>query len=256
MSFILDALKKIERQQQDQGAGSPKPGTIMAGGRSWGGGDRTLKVAFVLLGLVSLVALALAAVALVFGLRGGVSIETPHPPAARIAPEGSDGETSVESPEMGALPVERVREAPTRPSSSLGGGSSKSIREEREALAESSTGKGADLDSSLEETSVEEVEEVEEAAAPSLPVRLVGRGAEDISGEPSSVSDSNVAPEVPAEAPSLVLQGTSVVDGRPVAVINYRRVFEGDVIDGVIVIDITDRAVELELDGKRFTLRL
>jgi hypothetical protein len=53
-----------------------------------------------------------------------------------------------------------------------------------------------------------------------------------------------------------VLQGTSVLDGRPVAVVSDRRVFEGDTIEGAIVIRIEERSVELEFQGKRFTLTL
>jgi hypothetical protein len=60
----------------------------------------------------------------------------------------------------------------------------------------------------------------------------------------------------PSEPPRLVLQGTSVLDGRPVAVVSDRRVFEGDTIEGAIVIRIEERSVELEFQGKRFTLTL
>ena len=56
--------------------------------------------------------------------------------------------------------------------------------------------------------------------------------------------------------PSLVLQGTSVIDGNPVAVISDQRVFEGDLIEGARVLRIGEREVELELEGKRFVLRL
>ncbi len=62
--------------------------------------------------------------------------------------------------------------------------------------------------------------------------------------------ESNVA------IPTLVLQGTSVIDGNPVAVISDQRVFEGDLIEGARVVRIGEREVELELEGKRFVLRL
>jgi len=54
----------------------------------------------------------------------------------------------------------------------------------------------------------------------------------------------------------LVLQGTAVLDGKPIAVINDRRVYEGDKIDGATVVRIGEREVELELDGRKFTLSL
>jgi general secretion pathway protein B len=65
-----------------------------------------------------------------------------------------------------------------------------------------------------------------------------------------------VAKEPATERPRLVLQGTSVLDGRPVAVVSDRRVFEGDIIEGAVVITIGERSVELEFEGQRFTLTL
>jgi hypothetical protein len=65
-----------------------------------------------------------------------------------------------------------------------------------------------------------------------------------------------MANEPAAELPRLVLQGTSVLDGRPVAVVSDRRVFEGDIIEGAVVITIGERSVELEFEGQRFTLTL
>ena len=62
------------------------------------------------------------------------------------------------------------------------------------------------------------------------------------------------SPPSPREPPRLVLQGTSVLDGRPVAVVSDRRVFEGDIIEGAVVIHIDERSVELEFEGQRFTL--
>ena len=60
----------------------------------------------------------------------------------------------------------------------------------------------------------------------------------------------------PGVLPRIVLQGTSVLDGAPVAVVNDLRVFEGDVIDGVRILRIMERAVELEFQGYRFTVEL
>jgi hypothetical protein len=63
-------------------------------------------------------------------------------------------------------------------------------------------------------------------------------------------------PPPPPERPRLVLQGTSVLDGKPVAVVSDRRVFEGDIIEGAVVIRILERSVELEFEGQRFSLTL
>jgi hypothetical protein len=53
-----------------------------------------------------------------------------------------------------------------------------------------------------------------------------------------------------------VLQGTSVLNGKPVAVVSDRRVFEGDTIEGAVVVRIEERSVTLEFEGRRFTLTL
>ncbi len=58
-----------------------------------------------------------------------------------------------------------------------------------------------------------------------------------------------------AGLPRLVLQVTSVVDGRPVAVLHSRKVFEGEVIEGARVLKISERAVEVEYQGRRFTIK-
>jgi hypothetical protein len=74
---------------------------------------------------------------------------------------------------------------------------------------------------------------------------------------PSSESQAIVEAEPPARArelPQLVLQGTSVLAGKPVAVVSDQRVFVGDFIEGALVLRIEERLVELELDGRRFTL--
>jgi hypothetical protein len=64
------------------------------------------------------------------------------------------------------------------------------------------------------------------------------------------------AADPPPELPRLVLQGTSVLGGKPVAVVSDRRVFEGDTIEGAVVIRIEERSVTLEFEGRRFTLTL
>lgn len=63
-------------------------------------------------------------------------------------------------------------------------------------------------------------------------------------------------PESESELPRLVLQGTSVLNGKPVAVVSDRRVFVGDMIEGAVVILIEERSVTLEFEGRRFTLTL
>jgi len=84
------------------------------------------------------------------------------------------------------------------------------------------------------------------------------RPAERAAAAPTGKTATPVASEAkpPPGPPQLVLQGTSVLDGRPVAVVSDRRVFEGDTIDGAVVIRIEERSVVLEFEGRRFTLTL
>jgi hypothetical protein len=51
--------------------------------------------------------------------------------------------------------------------------------------------------------------------------------------------------------PGLVLEAIGERDGRPVAMLDGRLVFEGDSFDGVRVLRIGATEVELEIDGER-----
>jgi hypothetical protein len=53
----------------------------------------------------------------------------------------------------------------------------------------------------------------------------------------------------------LQLQAISVRDGRPIAVLNDRLVHEGDHFDGVTIVRIGADEVEIEVQGRRRTLR-
>lgn len=70
---------------------------------------------------------------------------------------------------------------------------------------------------------------------------------------PAAVAE---AASEPTSSQEFSLQGTSVIDGKSVAVVNDTRVFEGDWIDGARVLRISEREVELDHQGKRLTLTL
>jgi hypothetical protein len=77
---------------------------------------------------------------------------------------------------------------------------------------------------------------------------------------PAPAESISIAPGVvetaPAAAPDeLRLTAISQRDGRPVALINDRLVFEGDSFDGVRVLRIGDVEVEVEVRGLRRVLR-
>lgn len=63
------------------------------------------------------------------------------------------------------------------------------------------------------------------------------------------------APAPPPAAGTLRLNAISQRDGRPVALINDRLLFEGDSFDGVKVLRIGEAEVEVEVHGKRRVLR-
>jgi len=65
-----------------------------------------------------------------------------------------------------------------------------------------------------------------------------------------------VAPSAkPSAEPPFVLQAISERDGHPVAIVNDRLLREGDSIDGARIVRIAKDEVELELGGRRLTLR-
>jgi hypothetical protein len=221
MSFILDALKKVDRKTN----GQADDGVLMQGGRRWGetrSGNRWALGAVVVLAIA---ALSLATVA----LFQSFDAKTTKPSAIASEPPSS---------EPASTPAEAPKKAP--PTSSPGAAAERS----REA----------------EPPSEEELLAEDEATAEMAPpVKLVGRNAVDPPSSSSMAAEGEgqgEEAEHPGGLPRLVLQGTSVIDGKPVAVVNYQRVFEGDFIEGARVIKILDRAVELEFEGNRFTIRL
>ena len=63
------------------------------------------------------------------------------------------------------------------------------------------------------------------------------------------------APAASADPDDLRLTAISQRDGRPVALINDRLVFEGDSFDGITVIRIGDAEVEVDVKGQRKLIR-
>jgi hypothetical protein len=71
---------------------------------------------------------------------------------------------------------------------------------------------------------------------------------------PSASAAAPAAAPTPAQAHGLRLSAISLRDGKPVALINDRLVFEGDSFDGVRVIRIGEAEVEVEVKGQRRVL--
>jgi hypothetical protein len=90
------------------------------------------------------------------------------------------------------------------------------------------------------------------------PVAAPERASASAEPRPEAATPSPSAPAAapaPPTAHELRLSAISQRDGKPVALINDRLVFEGDSFDGVRVIRIGDTEVEVELKGQRHVLR-
>ncbi len=83
-------------------------------------------------------------------------------------------------------------------------------------------------------------------------------------GAPESRAERKTAPKpaplaraeaASSEPPPLHLEGISVSGGRPVAIINGARVFEGDSVSGLRVVRILEDSVVLDFGGRTLTLR-
>ncbi len=77
-------------------------------------------------------------------------------------------------------------------------------------------------------------------------------------GPPSEGAPPETAPAAPEtrRAPGEVrLNAITQRDGRPMALINDRLVFEGDSFDGIKVLHIGEAEVEVEIRGQRRVLR-
>ncbi len=233
MSFILDALKKVDRKKD----GQAEEGMVMQGGRVWGESRSASGWAWGAVLVLAMVTFGLAAVAFFRSFQA----ETRE--AAAVASEAQAVQSS--PPSRGETPMSITH-----------GTDGAKVAPKKSSQATSSSGVIEPL-GTLPEAALGEAKALAELVPPAPPVRLVGRGAIDRSSPPVNPEGPEAGQEeLPADLPPLVLQGTSVIDGTPVAVVNYQRVFEGDIIEGARVIKILDRAVELEFKGSRFTIRL
>ncbi len=235
MSFILDALKKVDRKSD-----VAEEGIVMQGGRVWGESRWAGSWGWGAILVLAIVTFGLASVALFRSFQ----LETREAAAGASEPqpvESSPGETPASisngtddagSPDK----ADKRRLAPKKSS--------------REVLTVEASSTGVIEPGTLPEAGLVEADVLAELVPP---VKLVGRGATERSSPPNPEAEQE---KPPVDLRPLALQGTSVIDGKPVAVVNYQRVFEGDIIEGARVIKILDRAVELEFQGNRFTIRL
>jgi hypothetical protein len=77
----------------------------------------------------------------------------------------------------------------------------------------------------------------------------------DNAADGTPVFESEPTAKTPSAPPALRLEGISVADGKPVAVINGVRLVEGDSVEGARVVRILQDSVVLEFGGRTITLR-
>jgi len=236
MSLILDALRKLEHQK-----GAQEPGVLVVGSVPWGETSRARRLA---LRGGALVVVALAV------LAGWLLRRAPAAPVPAARPATAVAPTPAPTPSAGALlrataPPPTALAPPPEPVPP--------IRLSHAPAAEPARLRPADR-----------------TAAPSAP-------AADAPGQPvvSTPPTSEPSPETARTAPpplagaaptpaaaasgsaadGLRLTAISQRDGKPVALINDRLVFEGDSFDGIRVVRIGETEVEIEIKGQRRVLR-
>jgi hypothetical protein len=217
MSLILEALRKLEREKR-----SAEPGFLVLGPQSWPSAParrwRTLVAAGAL-------ALAVVVVAVLVRRPGAA------PPAAPAA-----------------APPPTLAYAPPRPESAPPPTLPSPIAVTPIANAP------LPLEPALPAAEMEEPPAAPQPAG--APARVEAREAEEASVPPTSdpPEPSGMQPSPQAPPARFTLQAISVRDGRPVAVLNERLVYEGESFDGVRVVRIGEAEVELEVDGRRLVV--
>jgi len=230
MSLILDALRKLEREKDARA-----PGILVVGSVPWGETSRARRMALV---GVATAALALA-VAVGWFLR---------PPAA---PPAAEPQRPASVPALAARPAPTPAPAPATPP--LSWAPQAALPSAPPIRLDRPDGRQGALSPRDAAPVAPSAAAASEPAASDMPQPSAEPPVERISVAPA-------APEAeqPAPAPrpdDLRLTAISRRDGRPVALINDRLVFEGDSFEGVRVIRIGEAEVEVEVRGERRVLR-
>ncbi len=229
MSLILDALRKLEREKDAR-----EPAVLVVGSVPWGGTSRARRL---VLGAGAALALALAV------LLGWMLRRSPAAPA-----------TPAVDPPRVASPARAAS-----PSPALAGPFGLRLPAPPPPVVTTLVAPPIRLSRPL--PSAGRPRAVEATAAPAPlppPAGFAEPSASTTVPVAVSASASEAAPaEGPAAATSgdLRLNAISQRDGRPVALINDRLLFEGDSFDGVRVLRIGEAEVELEVKGQRRVLR-
>ena len=214
MSFILDALKKLEREKQTR-----EPDVVMVGPVPWGGADRNrARRALV----VSVVALAMIAGGTVWWLASG-SGSSPAP-ASGTAGGGAAS-------------------APPRSSPGTASRAAAETQEPSPTITPSAPAPRR-LDLPVAETMASGVQELTDPEGSSRAT----------TGTPVIAEDESTAVSTEHQETEFHLSAISKRDGEPIALLNDRLVREGDAFDGVRILRIGTTEIEIEVDGERRTI--
>jgi hypothetical protein len=282
MSFILDALKKLEREKE-----SREPGVVMVGPVPWGGADRRSRrrrLAFAAAALVLVGALGIWWVGVSpgpsapetesrEGTSSGGSFDRPEVvPAGAAAPAPRPSRPPAEEP-----PAPRTAEAPG-PAPGRGAAvrppgartldlpveqTAPAARSEPGATSEAATTAPADIDRAASERNVAAGAEPSAASSaavagevPPPPGSLAAVAEAETPPEETAETGLSEAPDAPSAppGPEFRLTAISTRDGEPIALLNDRLVREGDRFGDVRIIRIGTTEVEIEVDGERRTI--
>jgi hypothetical protein len=227
MSLILDALRKLEREKDTR-----ESGVLVVGSVPWGESSRARRIAL-WAGAVLVLALAVLAGWL---LRRGTAATAPVEPARVAAPAPAAPSTAAPRPPVTSPP----QPAPLADAPLV----APPIRLSHPPAVEG-----------RERPASERPAAAKAAPAPDGQAEPVPSPASAVEPKPE------IAPAPAAAVPhvttpdELRLTAISQRDGKPVALINDRLVFEGDTFDGIHVIRIGDTEVEIEFKGQRRILR-
>jgi hypothetical protein len=261
MSLILDALRKLEREKDAR-----EPGVLVVGSVPWGERSRASRVLLVA-GAAAVLALAVGVGWMLRPVRvapapvapaaapAAPATQAPRPAATLPPPAPSLSALSVSPTEPPPPPI-RISRPPTQRPPLTASTSTASGEEPVRAAAPAATptapaqpptapsdraGAGIATAGSIEQPA---------ADAASAPTSV------ELSSAPAAaVTEVPPAPGAAAAPGSLRLSAISQRDGRPVALINDRLVFEGDSVDGVKILRIGAAEVEIEVRGEKRVLR-
>lgn len=263
MSLILDALRKLEREKDAR-----EPGVLVVGSVPWGERSRASRVRLVA-GATGVVALAVAAGWMLRPVRvapapvapavapAAPATLVPRPAPTLPPPAPSLPAVSLSPTEPPPPPIRISRPPAQRPS--LTASTSPASGEEparAAAPAATPTAPGQPPTAPSHRAGVAPAHGgAIEQPAPATESSSAPTSVELSSAPAAAVTQASPAPGAAPTPGGLRLNAISQRDGRPVALINDRLVFEGDSFDGVKVLRIGDTEVEVEVRGEKRVLR-